>query len=87
MCDGVRWRAQNDGEVSNVEVSYDTTLDGRDLSATFKPKSKEVEIDLVDNNFEEGATWTASASVPLEAGGSSNILDAAKLTLKRAWTW
>ena len=49
--------------------------------------SKEVEIDYVDNKFESGATWTASASVPLENSGSSNMLEAAKLTLKRSWKW
>jgi hypothetical protein len=77
----------NSGDAT-TEVSYDHSLeDGRDISATVKPKSKEVEIDYVDNKFESGATWTASASVPLENAGSNNILDAAKLTLKRSWAW
>lgn len=68
------------------EVGYDHSIDdGRDVSATIKPNKKEVEIDYVDNKFESGATWTASASVPLEQ--SSNIMDAAKLTLKRSWHW
>jgi hypothetical protein len=76
-----------DGGVT-TEVSYDHQLeDGRDISATVKPGSKELEVDYVDNKFENGATWTASASVPLENSGSSNILDAAKLTLKRSWAW
>jgi hypothetical protein len=78
----------NGREVASVEVGYDHNLeDGRDISATLKPKSKEVEIDYVDNKFESGATWTASASVPLENDGSSNMLDAAKVTLKRSWKW
>jgi len=78
---------QNGGDVA-YEVGYDHNLEaGRDISATVKPKDKQVEIDYVDNKFENGATWTASASVPLENSGSSNLLDAAKLSLKRAWTW
>jgi hypothetical protein len=75
------------GDVT-YEVGYDHNLeDGRDVSATVKPASKELEIDYVDTKFESGATWTASAAVPLENSGSSNILDAAKVTLKRAWSW
>jgi hypothetical protein len=73
---------------ATYEVGYDHNLEeGRDISATIKPNSKEVEIDYVDNKFENGATWTASASVPLENSGNNNILDAAKLTLKRSWQW
>ena len=76
------------GGATTYEVGYDRNLeDGRDVSATFKPDSKNLEIDYVDNNFEKGATWTATANVPLENGGSNNILDAAKLTLKRSWQW
>jgi hypothetical protein len=76
------------GGDATYEVGYDHTIeDGRDVSATIKPGSKEVDIDYVDNKFENGATWTASASVPLENAGSSNIMDAAKLTLKRSWKW
>ena len=71
-----------------VEVGYDHHLeDGRDISATINPADKNLDVDYVDNKFEKGATWTASASVPLENSGSSNILDAAKLTLKRSWAW
>jgi hypothetical protein len=77
----------NEGDAS-YEIGYDHNLEeGRDVSATIKPKSREVEIDYVDNKFENGATWTASASVPLENSGSNNMLDAAKLTLKRSWKW
>ena len=79
--------ATKGGDVE-YELGYEHNLEvGRDVSATIKPKNKEVEIDYVDNKFENGATWTASASVPLENSGSSNLLDAAKLTLKRAWAW
>jgi hypothetical protein len=77
----------NGGDAS-YEVGYDHNLeDGRDVSATIKPNSKEVNVDYVDNKFESGATWTASANVPLENSGNNNILDAAKLTLKRSWAW
>jgi hypothetical protein len=75
-----------EGGAVNYEVGYNRNLEaGRDLEATFKPDSKELDVELVDTKFESGATWTASASVPLES--SSNILDAAKLTLKRSWAW
>jgi len=74
------------GKSSSYEVGYDHNIDaGRDVSATFNPDKKQLDVDYVDNKFESGATWTASAEVPLEGG--SNILDAAKLTLKRAWAW
>ena len=77
-----------DGRDATYEVSYDHSLDqGRDISATLKPKDKQLDVDYVDNSFENGATWTASASVPLENSGNSNILDAAKVTLKRSWKW
>ena len=76
------------GGATTYEVGYDRNIDdGRDISATFNPDSKNLNIDYVDNTFEKGATWTASADVPLENGGSNNILDAAKLTLKRSWQW
>jgi hypothetical protein len=74
-----------DGRDATYELGFDHSLeDGRDVSATIKPASKQVDIDYVDNKFENGATWTASASVPLE---SSNVLEAAKLKLKRSWAW
>jgi len=70
------------------ELGYEHQLEeGRDMSATFSPGNKNLDVELVDNKFESGATWTAKASVPLENSGSNNILDAAKLTLKRSWTW
>lgn len=76
------------GKSTSYEVGYDRNLEeGRDVSATFNPDKKQLDVDLVDNKFESGATWTASASVPLENAGSNNILDAASVTLKRAWSW
>jgi len=76
------------GKSTSYEVGYERNLEqGRDVSATFKPASKDLDVEYVDNNFESGATWTAKASVPLENSGSNNILDSAKLTLKRAWQW
>jgi len=72
---------------TSYELGYERQLEeGRDVSATFNPNDKNLDVELVDNKFESGATWTAKASVPLE-GGSNNILDAAKLTLKRSWNW
>jgi hypothetical protein len=77
-----------DGGALSYEVGYDRNIDnGRDVSASFSPDSKDLDIEYVDNTFESGATWTAKATVPLEQGGSNNILDGAKLTLKRAWQW
>jgi hypothetical protein len=73
---------------ASYEVGYEHNLEeGRDVSATFNPADKNLDVELVDNKFESGATWTAKASVPLENSGSNNILDAAKLTLKRSWSW
>jgi hypothetical protein len=75
-----------DDSSTAVEVGYDHSLeDGKDISATFNPDKKVLDVDYTDSKFESGATWTASASVPLEDTG--NILDAAKVTLKRAWSW
>lgn len=65
-------------------VTLDHNLgDGRDVSS--KVSNGQVEVDYVDSKFESDATWTASASVPYDSG--SNILDAAKLSVKRAWKW
>jgi hypothetical protein len=69
------------------ELGYERDLeDGRQVSATLQPANKNVDIELVDNKFEQGAVWTAKASVPLE-GDAKGVLDAAKVSLKRAWTW
>jgi hypothetical protein len=77
-----------DDGAQNLEVGYDHQLEeGRDLRATLRPSKKEVDVELVDNKFEKGATWTTSATVPLEKGASNNVFDAAKLTLKRSWAW
>jgi hypothetical protein len=76
------------GGDASYELGYEHRLEeGRDVSATFRPGNKDLDIEYVDNKFESGATWTATANVPLEQGGSSNILDAAKLSLKRSWSW
>jgi hypothetical protein len=76
------------GKSATYKVGYDHNIDdGRDISTTLKPNDRSVDIDYVDNKFEDGATWTASASLPLEKGDSSSLLDAAKLSLKRSWKW
>jgi hypothetical protein len=86
-----RVKAQVDYSTSDssatYELGYERDLeDGREVSATLKPGDKNVDVELVDNKFESGATWTAKASVPLE-GDAKGILDAAKVSLKRAWSW
>jgi hypothetical protein len=76
-----------EGGATSYELGYEHNLeDGRDVSATLKPDAKDLEVEYVDNKFESGATWTATANVPLEAG-ASNLLDSAKLSLKRSWAW
>lgn len=78
----------SNGGATAYEVGYEHELEaGRDVSATFRPAEKDLDIVYVDNNFEKGATWTAKATVPLDNAGASNILDASKLTLKRSWQW
>jgi len=73
-----------DGGDVKYEVSLDHNIeDGRDISATFGGDT--LDVDYSDTTFEDGATWTASASVPVSDAG--NILDAATLSLKRSWTW
>jgi len=75
-----------DGGKSEVEVTLDHNIgEGRDLSSKFVSSSGNLEVDYVDNKFEADATWTASASVPYDAG--ADIMDKAKLSLKRAWKW
>lgn len=71
---------------TNYELGYDHNIEaGRDVSAKFNGESGEIAVDYVDAKFEDGATWTASASVPYDAG--SDVMDKAKLTLKRSWAW
>jgi hypothetical protein len=71
---------------ASYEVGYEHSLkDGKQVSATLNPNAKELEVEYVDSKFEDGATWTATATVPMEDG--NNVLDAAKLQLKRAWSW
>jgi len=76
----------SDGDVDVNEVSFEKELEtGRSVTATLTPKSQNLEVEYKDDTFESGASWTATANVPLE--DANNILDAAKLTLSRAWTW
>ena len=72
-----------DDQATAVELGYERDLeDGRRVSAVMNPADKNVDIEFVDSKFEQGATWTAKASVPLD-----NAKDDAKLSLKRAWAW
>ena len=74
-----------DGGATTYEVSLDHNVgDGRDVSATFGSDSSAIEVEYVDSASEADATWTVAASVPSDA---SNIVNAAKLTVKRAWQW
>ena len=79
-------QADVDGtDLSAVEVEYERDLeDGRTLTASLTPADKNLEVEVTDTKFESGATWTAKASVPLEG---DNLIDDAKLTLTRAWSW
>jgi len=75
-----------EGGSASYELGYSHSLEeGRDVSATFKADDKDLEVEYVDSTFENGATWTAKATVPV--GDANNILDAAALTLKRSWSW
>mmetsp|Transcript_2295 Transcript_2295/g.7517 ORF Transcript_2295/g.7517 Transcript_2295/m.7517 type:complete len:246 (+) Transcript_2295:53-790(+) len=74
-------------QAKDVELSFARTLEeGKVLSASFKPDKSNLEVSLEDSTFEAGATWTATANVPLDSD-PSNILDAARVTLKRSWGW
>ena len=53
-------------------------------SASLTPADKNLEVEVTDTKFESGATWTAKASVPLEG---DNLIDDAKVSLTRAWSW
>jgi hypothetical protein len=73
-----------DGRTSTYELGYERDLEeGKTLSATLVPADKSLEVELVDTNFESGATWTATANIPTD----SYLLDDAKVSLKRAWAW
>jgi hypothetical protein len=75
----------NSGE-SELELGFSRQLkEGQSLSATLTPASKDLEVNLVDSSFENGATWTATANVGLD--DASSIADNAKVTLKRSWAW
>mgnify|MGYP004085349029 FL=1 len=84
--DNLSVQADIDGtDLSAIEVEYERDLeDGRTLTASLTPADKNLEVEVTDTKFESGATWTAKASVPLEG---DNMVDAAKLTLTRAWSW
>ena len=43
------------------------------------------QVEYKDDKFEQGASWTATANVPLS--DANNILDASKVTVLRAWKW
>lgn len=75
-----------DGGSTSFELGYARQLeDGKEVSATFTPDTSALEVEYVDSKFENGATWTAKATV--DTGDAANVLDATKLTLKRAWSW
>jgi len=75
-----------DGRSTSYELGYSRQLEeGKEVSATFKPDSSELDVEYVDSKFESGATWAAKASVDTSDAG--NLLDATKLTLKRSWSW
>lgn len=75
----------NSGD-SALEFGFSRQLkDGQSLSATLTPASKDLELQLVDNTFESGASWTATANLGLD--DASSIADNAKVTLKRSWAW
>ena len=74
-----------DSELGAIELGYERELEaGRTLTATLTPADKNLEVEVEDTKFESGATWTVKASVPLEG---DNLIDDAKLTLTRAWSW
>ena len=72
-------------EFGEHEVEYERDLeDGRTLTASLTPADKNLEVEVTDTKFESGATWTVKASVPLEG---DNLIDDAKVSLTRAWSW
>merc|ERR1711939_150681 len=86
---GDRLKAQVDyatkGGATSYELGYEHNLEqGRDVSVSYKPDGKDLEVEYVDNKFEGGATWTAKANVPLEG---RSALDNSKVMLKRSWKW
>ena len=74
-----------DSELGAIELGYERELEaGRTLTATLTPADKNLEVEVEDTKFESGATWTVKASVPLEG---DNLIDDAKVSLTRAWSW
>jgi len=75
-----------DDKATSYELGYSRSLEeGKDVSATFSPDSHELEVEYVDSKFEDGATWTATATVDTDNVG--NLADATQLKLKRSWAW
>jgi len=73
-----------DGDARVNEVSYSRDLDNaKSVSAKLEPESKDLEIEYTDGQFEDGATWKAVVNTKAEG----NLVDAAKVTLSRAWNW
>lgn len=86
-----RVSAQVDYATQNKETAYELGYsveleEGKQVSATLTPRKKELEVELVDNNFEAGATWKGTANLHLDNPGK-DVLDSAKVTLSRAWNW
>ena len=74
-----------DDQATAVELGYERELEvGRTLTATLTPADKNLEVEVEDTKFESGATWTVKASVPLEG---DNLIDDAKVSLTRSWSW
>jgi len=74
------------GDVDVAEIGYQRELEeGRRVKATLTPRTQNLEVEYKDDKFEQGASWTATANVPLD--NANNILDAAKVTVSRAWNW
>lgn len=75
-----------DGKSASYELGYARNLEeGKEVSATFTPDSNELAVEYVDSKFENGATWTAKATVDTSDVG--NVMDGTKFTLKRSWQW
>jgi len=75
-----------DGKEAAYEVGYSRSLEeGKEVSATFAPGTSQLDVEYVDSKFENGATWTAKATV--DTSDIGNVADAAKVTLKRSFTW
>lgn len=81
----VNYKPDDGSTTYNVEYDHNLS-DGKDLHVEVGSDSGDVKVDYVDSKFEDGAVWTASASVPTN-GAANDLLDKASLSLKRAWKW